>query len=79
MKNTFFSFEDMRSAAYSLRRKSEEWIKEAESVPEEFSECREELVRCGRIIAEYAGFADAVCDEYEQNENGLIHQIGERI
>lgn len=74
MTNILASPQAMENASSELRKRSEEWISEAEKISSEKQ--REEMIQCGRIIKEYSELLEKVCSEYRECESRISSASG---
>ena len=54
--------EALKNAAVELRKRSREWLDEAEGIKE--NDCREKMKMCGGIIEEYAVLLEKISMEF---------------
>lgn len=75
MDSITVSPEALRNASAELRKRSREWLDEAEGINE--SDCREKMKMCGEIIEEYAGLLEKISSEYDGSGDRMKSLAGE--
>ena len=75
MDSITVSPEALKNAAAELRKRSREWLDEAEGIKE--SDCRDKMKMCGGIIEEYAVLLEKISMEYENSGERMKTLAGE--